>query len=53
MATLKISITRKLLRTQEKLGIVKEEEATDKVLEKRNHRRTGNLCQTYMWLWAG
>jgi len=50
MATLKTSVTSKLLRTQEKLDIVKKEEATDKVLAKRNHRRTGHLCQPYMWL---
>jgi len=47
-ATLKTSVTSKLLRTQEKLDIVKMEEATDKVLAKRNHRRMGHLCQPYM-----
>lgn len=50
MAMLKISVKSKLLRTQEKLNIVKKEEATDKVLAKRNHRRTRHLCQPYMWL---
>jgi hypothetical protein len=50
MAKLKTSVTSKLLRTQEKLDIVKKEEATDKVLAKINHTRTGHLCQPYMWL---
>jgi hypothetical protein len=50
MATLKTSVTSKLLRTQKKLDIVKKEKATDKVLAERNPRRTGQLCQPYMWL---
>jgi hypothetical protein len=48
MVTLKTSVTSKVLRAQEKLVIVKKEKATDKVLTKRNHRRTEHLCQPYM-----
>jgi hypothetical protein len=49
-AMLKTSVTSKLLWTQKKLDIVKKEEDTDKVLAKRNHRRTGHLCQPNKWL---
>jgi hypothetical protein len=43
MATLKTSVTSKLLRTQEKLDIVKKEEATDKVRAKEITEELG-IC---------
>lgn len=45
MATVKTSVTSKLLRTQEKLDIVKKEEATDRVLAK-THTHTHTQRRT-------
>lgn len=44
--TLKTSVTSKLLRTQEKLDIVKKEEATDKILAKKKSEKNWAFVST-------